>query len=705
MKIAHLSDLHLGYGTGRRAQDVLRAFETAMAQVSELELDLVVVSGDVFDHPGVAAAPIAVFAKAVERLRSRLPGVVVAAAAGVRDTPLDPKLLGPLALVGEIASVEVACTTVRRLRIRDRNAQVVLVPHRAVTAAPLDVSPDPEARWNVLVVYAGMAPAGVRAPAVPLTGWDYVALGSNHTHTQVAERARYAGSLERIGANPWEEASDEKGFVTFDTESGEAKFWPVGARAVISLAPVDATGGDTATATRRLAEALAGVPGKIDGKLLRVPVSGLAPDDFAALDRESLAPVRQRAAELRVLAPTERSSPQRGATADNDDDAPFKLVSLEGGRGGPTCDLSDAKGLVAFLADGAPEWDEYISALRGADAFKEALRADGMGVLHQEEWAAVWYGDGAVATWLSAAGALAAGPDQSVGEPDDPSATDAGSPDARLRSLREEEAEVRGDLEAGMVAWVRERQDAETRLLLYRDRGRELQARLKQVDQAGSEGSCGSCGAPLGDRLETVRQAGKEEWEGVVQDGRWWRRRLDQLERKPSDLKALELRALALSAAAAELAEQQERRIAGRRVRARIHAEAVEITGGRLAGVFPALFAEWTEGGGRGGGQLSALALATRIATAEFALEAGVKLGSVILPDSLDRLHDEDVPRALDRLARLARRIPLVLVNAPERLAAATPERFDLLYRLKGAPGRRRVDRQRPGLGTVRLKS
>ena len=732
MKIVHLSDLHLGYGSGQRARDVLHAFESAVAKAAELEPELMVVSGDVFDHPRVDASAVAVFTKAVAQLRTRVPDVVVVVAAGARDTPLDAGAPGPLALVDEIESVTAACTSVRQLRVRDLNAHVVLVPHRAVTGpSPLEASPNPSARWNVLVVHAGVATteaartpeagqggntqaesiqaASIQAASIPLAGWEYVALGSDHAHRQVGERAWYAGSLERIGPNPWEEASDRKGFVAFDAQTGEATFCPVEARAVVSLAPVDATGGGAAAATRRLAEALAGVPGEIDGKLLRVPVKGLSASGLAALDRDALTPLRQRASELRLVVLPERvPSTRRTATVT----ATATATATDGNESdrdeGPAWELRDARGLVAFLGEGEPAWDEHLAPLRDSRAVESSLEhSAAKGLLCPKEWAAVRHGDGPVATWLSAAHTLAASRDGG-GEP--PSGEDghggppSGKDDAstRLRSLREEEAEARGDLEAGMVAWLRERQDAETRLLLYRDRGRELKVRLRQVEEAGPEDPCLACGARLGDRLEAVRRSGREEWEGVVQDGRWWRQRLDQLEHKPAELKALERRALALSARVAETAEEPEATVAGRRARARIHAEFVEITGGRLAASFPALFAEWSKGSCRCGARVSALETAARIAMAELALEAGIGLDLIVLPTSVGLMTAQDIPRAVARLSRLARRIPLVLVNAPERVVAATPESFDLLCRLADSQESRRVRRQRLGLGLVR---
>ena len=328
MTVAHLSDLHLGYGKGAggrgRAEDVVRVFEAAMARIAGLGAQLVVIAGDVFDHPNVTAPPIAAFSRAVQRLRERLPEVLVAVAAGARDTPLDPSRQGPIAVIGSLESVEAATTATRRVRTAGGTVSVTLVPHPVAGGGrALKLKPDPASRWNVLVLHGslaageraaaggrrpgsgpagtgGEAPSSPAAVTFPLRGWDYVALGSRHTRAEIAPRVHYSGSLERIGPDPWEEAAVDKGFLTARLDTGAVRFWPVEARAAVSLAPVDATDGGTATAARRLSEALAGVPGGIDGKLLRVPVRGLSPEDLAALDRELLARVRRRVAELRV---------------------------------------------------------------------------------------------------------------------------------------------------------------------------------------------------------------------------------------------------------------------------------------------------------------------------------------------------------------------------------------------------------------------
>ncbi|MDE2875414.1 MAG: hypothetical protein OXU69_04955 [Gemmatimonadota bacterium] len=491
----------------------------------------------------------------------------------------------------------------------------------------------------------------------------------------------------------------------------------------------------------------------------------------------------------------------------------MRITSLQAGSRGPVLDLRGARGLVGFVGGRDPLWDEFLAGLRTAFGSRGGHRGPGpvvegpegpIGVgtsgfeahleavlerhgLRREEYGALWFGDGPATAWLAAAAALLVGPvgaaemrggggggEGSAGGPADAVvarlARDArsrverltrlreevGGLEARLREAREKAAIARGDAEAGTMAWVRERQDAETRLLLYRDRERELRGQLKSTDEAGDGGRCGRCGRELGDRAGPVRESLREEWESVVQDGRWWRRRRDQLEGKPDDLQASENRAMVLGAETESLAEELARRKVqgseveaarqrlddllelsarlrgggsddkadgnrkrtgaagderrtrllaetGRRVRARIHGKVVALTGGRLVGAFPELFAVWSRGGGRGGEDVAVLEVAARIALVELAAGAGVRPDSMILPDNLARLNREDRPRAVAALAGLARRIPVVLVHAPPEVATSVPEYFDLIYRLDGTRREGRIRRQRSGLGSVWL--
>lgn len=127
------------------------------------------------------------------------------------------------------------------------------------------------------------------------------------------------------------------------------------------------------------------------------------------------------------------------------------------------------------------------------------------------------------------------------------------------RDMRADAVEVNGDMEVANMDWLRERQDAETHLLAYRDRARELKVRLQQLEAGGPESECPTCDRLLAERFASVLTVLREEWESVVQDGSWWKRRREQLDFKPTHVQELEGKAIRLQAAIEECAEEVER--------------------------------------------------------------------------------------------------------------------------------------------------
>jgi len=131
--------------------------------------------------------------------------------------------------------------------------------------------------------------------------------------------------------------------------------------------------------------------------------------------------------------------------------------------------------------------------------------------------------------------------------------------EAALQDLRADAVEAGGDLEARMLEWARERQDADSKLLAYRDRARELRQRLQSLEAEGERAPCPTCGRSLGSDHADLTGRLRDEWEALVQDGRWWKRRREQLEEKPEDLRRMEEESLRLHAAVETAAELLER--------------------------------------------------------------------------------------------------------------------------------------------------
>ncbi|MCH8810856.1 MAG: hypothetical protein IID07_03435 [Gemmatimonadetes bacterium] len=333
-----------------------------------------------------------------------------------------------------------------------------------------------------------------------------------------------------------------------------------------------------------------------------------------------------------------------------------------------------------------------------------------------------------------------------------------------LRGLRADGIEVGGDLEVANMDWLRERQDAETHLLAYRDRARELKVRLQQLEEGGKDTACPTCDRVLSERFESVLDVIREEWESVVQDGSWWKRRKDQLDLKPPHVQDLEGKTLRLHATIEECTEEVER------LRARLPelAEAedtlamVQVAGGPsesgeskdaesssdsdlrrralealrrelLSDARDALTARTgrylnhlTSGGVLGVGvagdgeptivrdegarriqsdeEVAAYLFALRLALVDLAADRGVHASEILLGDTFDRLEPDAKLRAVGLLRTLLVRVPKILLFCRGDILDATPEWFDWIVELAvdrhGSPFARV---RRSGVGTLQI--
>jgi DNA repair protein SbcD/Mre11 len=302
VKLAHIADPHLGIrqyhrqtpgGINQREADIAQAFRAAIDGVIAAAPDVVVVAGDLFHSVRPTNYAILFAFRQFQRLREALPNAPIVLIAGNHDTPRSVETGSILRLFEEVG-VEVATTDSRRLVYPELDLSIFAVPRQAllVPERPL-LQPQGSEGHQVLVVHlevegeysihhgaADYGGAVLRRQDLHLEDWTYVALGHYHTQHQVAPNAWYAGALDYIGPNIWGERADEsdhgdhgKGWLLVDLDRGKVVRHRVpAARDVLDLEPVRAEGKSAAALDSEIALRLAGLPGGISDKIVRLKV-------------------------------------------------------------------------------------------------------------------------------------------------------------------------------------------------------------------------------------------------------------------------------------------------------------------------------------------------------------------------------------------------------------------------------------------------
>jgi hypothetical protein len=236
----------------------------------------------------------------LERLGSEC-DAPVAIVAGARDTPRRPGDAGALAALEGFPKLQVALKEGRRVTMLDGELSLFMLPYRAALELPaVTPVPEPGARWNVLLAHVGVGRPEPSALPLDVVEWDYVALGSSHQAMAVRPHVRYCGSLERIGPAPWREAALDKGFLTWDLETGTSTFHPVAVRPVVALAPTRVPAGGPGRLLDRLREVIEEVPGGVEGKIVHLTLRGITHRELIGLQGELLASLRARALHLSI---------------------------------------------------------------------------------------------------------------------------------------------------------------------------------------------------------------------------------------------------------------------------------------------------------------------------------------------------------------------------------------------------------------------
>ncbi len=202
--------------------------------------------------------------------------------------------------------------------------------------------------------------------------------------------------------------------------------------------------------------------------------------------------------------------------------------------------------------------------------------------------------------------------------------------EAELAQAHAQVQQAQADEEHARSAWVRDRQDAQTRLQGAREQYRDLNAHRQRIEEAGPDGTCPTCLRPLGAEYEAVVGTLSRQLEELELNGKYFRQRVEQLEPEPEEVREAQARgqrARARLEAAVQRAAQERERVRD--------AEGLERERAELQGRRAALEREITA-----------------------------------LPDRYDAERHEAVRRALRELE------PMIVLSAELRVAADRAERL-----------------------------
>jgi DNA repair exonuclease SbcCD nuclease subunit len=155
-------------------------------------------------------------------------------------------------------------------------------------------SPDPKAKYNVIVSHAGVTAAihykmgefnELMIPLSALTkknNFDYIAMGHYHRHLELSPNAYYSGSTERFS---FREANDQKGFMEVDLDNKKFKFIPIEVREMAVFEPIACIG----LSVKEIEDAVEHLTrNRINDKIVQITLDQISRHQYVELDFQRL---------------------------------------------------------------------------------------------------------------------------------------------------------------------------------------------------------------------------------------------------------------------------------------------------------------------------------------------------------------------------------------------------------------------------------
>ena len=319
IKLAHLSDSHLGYeaypalsprGNNQRGEDVARALLGVVVDIEAYDADLVIHAGDLGEKPVINVRYMLLAQSLFKRLTKRADGArrPVILIAGNHDLPRSRKEACWLDLLGQLPDVYVVCHSYSVIDLGSKgygpqfdNVMVHTLPHDTLKEVDFDLVRPIAGKRNILTSHGTAAGSDLfkrglgREFAIPVDvlgrEWEYVALGHYHKRGPVSlggasdNRIWYCGSAENISFRDLRENGTERGYL--QVELGDAlKVTPVNLplRRMLRLPVIEAAGMAPADIEAALVARVE--KGDVESAVVGQVVEGISRDVWSLVDTQ-----------------------------------------------------------------------------------------------------------------------------------------------------------------------------------------------------------------------------------------------------------------------------------------------------------------------------------------------------------------------------------------------------------------------------------
>ncbi len=313
MKLAHISDTHLGYraynrftpqGFNQRELDVMQTFKTCLDAIVQRDPDVIIHSGDLFHVVRPSNATIIETFKTLSRIQIQRQGRPFIIVGGNHDTPRTSDSGNILKLFDGIPGMHIHPADAAAFAIDDLDLEVLCVPNQSLAQREsIDWVPQLGKKHSLLSVH------GIATQAMLPTQsdfdvddtkhnlWTYVALGDFHKFQQYGKNVCYAGSTDFTSSNIWEETGTPKGWVYFDSQVGAIEFQEVHTRTVIDLPTLD---GDGLTSEGLSEKLVVGAKWNDELPIVRQLVRNVRPEVRAKISLDAVRSIQARALDYRL---------------------------------------------------------------------------------------------------------------------------------------------------------------------------------------------------------------------------------------------------------------------------------------------------------------------------------------------------------------------------------------------------------------------